>query len=281
MKRPAGFEVRRIMVALDGSTHANAALDAAVALALQLHADLEGVFVQDADLAKLAALPVGREIQFLTGEGRDFTVEALAAQNSEQESCAKRAMAAAAARARVSHAFRVVRGRVSAEVINAAGRADLLVVGVGSTLPGGRTRLGGTARAMAEHAPLPVMISKPGARRAGRPLVIYDGSADAEHALQAAMRTFSTGDRGIAVLIDADDGARLQTLRKHVADRLASLGLPGSIIDGADPAPDQLCRLAADADANLLVIPASSRAVAGARRQRVLEAIACPVLFVR
>ena len=276
-----GFAIRRIMVALDSSPHANSALEAAVALAQQLHAELEGIFVQDADLTKLAALPVGREIQFLTGEGRKFTTEELDAQNSEQELCAKRAMAAAAGRARVSHAFRVVRGRVNAEVINAAAGADLLIVGIGSTSPGGRTRLGGTARAMAEQAPLSVLISKPGARRIGRPLVIYDGSAGAERALEAAMRIFGTGENGIAVLIDSADGARSRKLRKHVAGKLDSLDIPRSIIHDTDPEPDRLCRLATDSGADMLVIPANSRAVSGVRRQRVLESIACPVLFVR
>ena len=276
-----GFEIRRIMVAHDGSAHANAALEAAVALAQRLHAELEGIFVQDTDLAKLAALPVGREIQFLTGKGRDFTNEEFDAQNSEQELCAKRAIAAAAGRARVSHVFRVVRGRVDAEVINAAGGADLLIVGIGSMSPGGYTRLGGTARAMAERAPLSVMISKPGVRQIGRPMVIYDGTAGAERALHAAVRIFGGGENGIAVLVDSENGARWQGLRKQVADKLDSLDVPGRYIHGADPEPDQLCRYAAEFGANMLVIPADSRAVSGARRQRILESIACPVLFVR
>ena len=97
----AEFGIRRIMVALDGSAHASGAPEAAAALAARLHAELEGVFVQDIDLARLAALPIGREIQFLTGRGRDFTADELDAHNVEQEACARRAIAAAAARARV------------------------------------------------------------------------------------------------------------------------------------------------------------------------------------
>ena len=83
------FGVRRILVALDGSVHASGALEAATALAARLHAELEGIFVQDVDLARLAALPIGREIQFLTGQGRDFTADELDAQNREQEARAR------------------------------------------------------------------------------------------------------------------------------------------------------------------------------------------------
>ena len=85
----AEFGIRRIMVALDGSAHASGAPEAAAALAARLHAELEGVFVQDIDLARLAALPIGREIQFLTGRGRDFTADELDAHNLEQEACAR------------------------------------------------------------------------------------------------------------------------------------------------------------------------------------------------
>jgi len=275
------FEVRRIMVALDGSMHASAALDAATALAAKLHAELEGVFVQDVNLARLAALPVGREIQFLTGRGRNFTTDELDAQNREQELCARRAIAAAAARARVTHAFRVARGQVDAEIISAAGKADLLVVGIGGSFLGGRARLGGTARAAAERAPRSVMISKPGGRTIGIPLVYYDGSDGAKRALEAALRMFRTGEERLVVLIDSPDLERAGALCKDIDDRLSRRRAKGRILHGTDPAPDQLCRFAAESGADVLVIAADSRVIAGAHRSRVLESIACPVLLVR
>ena len=277
----AEFGVRRIMVAIDGSIHASAALEAAAALAAQLHAELEGVFVQDVDLARLAALPVGREIQFLSGRGRNFTADELDSQNREQEACARRAIVAAAERACVTHAFRVARGQVDAEVISAAGEADLLVVGIGSRLLGGRTRLGGTARAAATRAPRSVMISKPGKGAIGTPLVCYDGSDGARRALGAAARIFGGGAEGLVVLIDSQDIDRAAALRKDVDDRLSRLGIGRRFLHSANPAPDQLCRFATESGAGVLVIAADSRVVAGEHRLRVLESIACPVLLVR
>ena len=273
------FGVRRILVALDGSAHASGALEAATALATRLHAELEGIFVQDVDLARLAALPIGREIQLLTGQGRDFTADELDAQNREQEARARRAIAAAAAQAHVAHSFRVARGQVNAEVISAAGRADLLIVGVGRASPGGRARLGGTARAAAEHAPRSVMISRPGTRSIGRPLVFYDGSSGAKRALRAALRIFGAGE--LAVLIDSEDADRAGALRKEVG---SGTGLPDArhrFLHGANLGSVELCRLATEAGADVLVIAADSRIIAGEHRQRVLESIACPVLLVR
>jgi len=275
------FGVRRILVALDGSAHAGGALEAAAALAARLHAELEGIFVQDVDLARLAALPIGREIQFLTGQSRDFTADELDAQNREQEARARQAIAAAAARAHVAHAFRVARGQVNAEVISAARGADLLIVGVGRASPGGRARLGGTARAVAEHAPRSVMISRPGTRTIGRPLVFYDGSDGAKRALRAALRVFGAGERGLVVLLDSEDAVRTGALRKEVG---SGTGLPDArhrFLHGADPGPVELCRLATEAGADVLVIAADSPIIAGEHRRRVLESSACPVLLVR
>src|SRR5690606_23011202 len=99
------FELRRIVIAIDSSIPAAAGLEAVAALAARLPAELEGVFVEDADLARLAELPVAREICFAGGVRRDFTADTLAAQYREQALVARRAIAAAAAKSRIAYAF--------------------------------------------------------------------------------------------------------------------------------------------------------------------------------
>jgi nucleotide-binding universal stress UspA family protein len=269
------------VVAIDSSAHASAALEAAATLAAELHAELEGIFVEDINLARLAELPVGREIRFLTGQARDFTAAALEAQNKEQEFSARRAFAAAATRARITHAFRVARGQVDVEVISAAGNADLLILGVGGKSPGGRDRLGNTARAAAERAPHSVLISKPGVRSIGSPLVCYDGSDGAKRALEAAVRLSGVRENGITVLIIAEDVDQAGSLRQEVNDRLESLPTRAKFLHSAHPAPDQMCRFAAESGADVLVIGADSDLIAGAEKLVILEQIACPVLLVR
>jgi len=276
-----GFEIRRIVVAIDSSAPAASALEAAAMLAAQLHAELEGLFVEDINLARLAQLPVGREIQFLTGQARDFTATALEAQNREQESSARRAIAAAAARARITYRFRVARGQVDVEVISAASNADLLILGIGGGAPGGRRRLGSTARAAAERAPHSVLISKPGMRQIGSPLVCYDGSDGAKRALEAAVRLSGVRERGIAVLIVAEDIDRAGMLRQEVNDRLDLLHMRPRFLHSAHPAPDQMCHFAAESGADILVIAADSLLIAGEDRLKMLEQVACPVLLVR
>ena len=56
--------IRRILVALDASHHSLAALDAAAELAASLEAELQGLFVEDANLLRLAGLPVARVVRY-------------------------------------------------------------------------------------------------------------------------------------------------------------------------------------------------------------------------
>ena len=277
----SGFDIRRIVVAIDNSSDAGTTLEAAAGLAARLHVELEGVYVQDINLVRLAGLPVGREIHFLTGKGHDFTVDALEAETRAQEFTARQAIAAAAARARVTYAFRIARGQVDVEVISAAGNGDLLILGTGSRSPGGRVRLGRTARAAAERAPRSVLISKPGTRPAGVPLVCYDGSEGSRRALEAGLRIFGIHERNLVVLILADAPPAAETLRRQVEDRLAPLSVRPRFLYGARPLANEVCRLAGESGAGVLVMAADCAALDGPHRQEVLESVACPVLLVR
>ena len=84
-----------------------------------------------------------------------------------------------------------------------------------------------------------------------------------------------------SVLIDSGDAGRADVLRRDIESGLAPSGVTLGFLSSANPAPDRLCRLAAQAGADVLVIAADSRIIAGERRLRVLESIACPVLLVR
>ena len=282
MSLPApGFDIRRIVVAMDASPDAAAALEEAAGLAARLHAELEGVYVQDINLVRLAGLPVGREVHFVTGKGRDFTADTLEDEIRAQEFAARRAVAAAAARARVAYAFRTARGRVDAEVISAAENGDLLILGTGNRSSWRGVRLSRTTRTVAARAARSVLISKPGTRAAGVPLVCYDGSGGSLRALEAGLRIFGLHERRLAVLILADDAADSRTLRRQVEDRLGPLGVAPGFLHGSRPLAHEVCRLAGDSGAGVLVMPADCPALDETRREEVLDSIACAVLIVR
>ena len=81
--------IRRIVFALDAASDSADSLEAAAELAERLHAELVGVFVEDANLLRLTALPFVREINLASGQWQSFDPEAV-----------ERDMRARAARAR-------------------------------------------------------------------------------------------------------------------------------------------------------------------------------------
>jgi nucleotide-binding universal stress UspA family protein len=275
------FRVRRIVVAADGSTHGRAALRAAAKLGARLHAEVEGVFVEDINLVYLAELPLGREVHPISGEARRLDRGTLEGQLRAQAAEARRELKAQADRVRVRSTFRVVRGRVETEVISAAGEGDLLVLGTFGRSIGPRRRAGSTALAAAERAPRSVLLLRPGATVTGKPLAAYDGTAGAALALEAAAR-LAGGDGGtVTVLIAADTPDRADELQSRAERFLETRGVKPRILRAPKLELDEMCRRTRDSGADVLVLAADSPVLADKAHARLLEQIGCPILLVR
>jgi nucleotide-binding universal stress UspA family protein len=277
----APFAIRRIVVAADNSAQGRAALTAAADLAARLHAEVEAVFVEDIDLVNLAALPVGREVQLISGSAAALDTHSLEIRLRADTSQARRALKSATQRARVSGSFRVVRGRVDTEIMLAANAGDLLVLGVYSRSVGPRLRPGTTALAAARAAPRSVLLLRPGARISGRVLVAYDGSPGAGKALDAAMRLGGETSDDLTVLITADTPSRAEELRAQVIERLPPGRKPPKFLDASRLDLDAMCRLSLGAGVEMLVLDALNPALADEAHGRLLEQCACPLLLVR
>jgi nucleotide-binding universal stress UspA family protein len=278
---PPGFTVRRIVVAVDSSAHATAALEAAVALAARMHADMEALFVEDIDLFNLAALPFGHEITLATGSPRTFDTAALEEQLRREVSRARRAVEEAARRAQVRSSFRVARGRIAAEVMAAAGTADLLIMGTAGQGVAFRFRPGRVALAAAENAPRSVLLLREGAVIRGRPLVAYDASPSAEKALDAAARLADATRASVRVLVAEPDQEKATALRERAAARLAAAGIRAEFSDAFELTLDTMCRTVQETDADVLVIAADNPRLEGEGRLRLLQRVTCPVLLIR
>lgn len=100
---------RRIVIALASGT-SDPELEAAVALARSLDAELLGLFVEDLDLLRFAALPFAHEIGTASATRRRLDSASLERELRAHAAEAARRLAGAAARERVPSAFRVARG---------------------------------------------------------------------------------------------------------------------------------------------------------------------------
>ncbi|MHA1112955.1 MAG: universal stress protein [Alphaproteobacteria bacterium] len=289
-RRRDDFAVRRILIALDSSPHSVAALDEAAGLAQRLHAELIGLFVEDINLINLADLPGTPGVSRLTAAREDpdarirHELRALATR-------ARIALEAASRRTGVPASFHVSRGRVAAELIRAADKADLLIMGWSGRSwadpfefrrMGARSaRLGGTARRVASESARSVLLLRRGTRMASPLMVAYDGSAGANRALAAAIRVGIRDHDPLAVLILADDAQGARKLTQRARGWLDRRGLAARFLFLEKATPGQLCAKLGEAGASLLVLNADSPLLAGPPGETLLDRISCPAMLVR
>ena len=236
----------RILVALDASRQGFAALEVAAALAEQLRAELHGLFIEDASLLKLAALPMSQEVCFSVCTPRPLDAAALRRRLRVKAEEAQRVLEERAGRAEVVHSFRVSQGGLIHETLAAREAADVFVVGhqsrsadvwgpsskapgyvepVAAYCPntvGGRRTLALAAR-VAQADGLPVMLLFPGAQSA----------EDEEFAEQC--RLWLEGQRIRVVTHDLVVAASSDLLRaaRRSSSRLMLLALDSELLDEA------------------------------------------------
>ncbi|MCR6632681.1 MAG: universal stress protein [Magnetospirillum sp.] len=253
--------IRRILVAVDASPLSLAAAEAACRLAGRLGAQLEALFVEDINVVRLVAHPFVHTIS-LAAARRQSADDTLIGKALElQMVAARRALEAAMAASGTHGAFTVRRGRVEAELLEAARSCDLVCLGwSGRADPGARPRLGSVARAVTEAAAGSVLLlQKPSA---GPVCLWWDG--DGKGLEMAAGLAVQDGGR-VDVLVPATDrieGTRrgvdaVEALqRRGVRAGLRAVGRPTTLL-AALPA-DAVLVLPADVGLTLDDLPCSA-----------------------
>jgi nucleotide-binding universal stress UspA family protein len=278
---PGTSGIRRILVALDASADSAAALEAAVALAARLEAELTGLFVEDIEVVHAAGLPFAREIRVFQHTPHSLDAAELEAQLRARARAIERTLARSAAEADVPFRFRRVRGRVDAEVLAATGEVDLVVLGRAGHSPLARRRLGSTARAMLARGSRPVLLLGRRTRLREPVFAVFDGSQAGARALAVATDLARSGKEPLHVIVAADDDERARDLER-TARRALGPQAQGAVVDrlvGADGA--RLPEMAWEAGAGVLVVPAAGPAVADETLLDALDAAGCPLLLVR
>lgn len=278
---PLDAPIRRILVGVDASVHSLAAIEEAARLAARMHADLVGVFVEDINLLHLAGLPFAREIAVTGTRDRQLDAPGMERQLRALAARARAAMAVSAERAHVRWSFRVVRGKVTDEILLASTEADLLTLGLSSHPDGRRTHLGSTAREAVSRGTRPVLLLRNGATVARPVVVMFDGTDTADRALSLAEALARADDRSLTVVVVAETKEQAGRRREAVAARLERSGTRLRLRALTEDGPRRLARLATAERAGLLVIGASSALVVAEEIQAFVDDLPCPVLLVR
>jgi len=195
----ADREARRIVVALDASPCGRAALAAATQWAARARAELQALFVEDADLWRLASLPMANEVPLSYAVPHPLGVTGLECAFRAHAEQVRRALADAADRLQLRWSFQVQRGDLVRTSRAVAGQAELLIVGMAETA--GTTSYERRASA-------------------GSILAIDEGSAAGDNVLQIAAELAGANLGDLVVLSPATENGAGASRRRQIAQCL-------------------------------------------------------------
>lgn len=273
--------IRRVVFALDSASDSPDSLEAAAELAERLHAELVGLFVEDANLLRSAALPFVREINLASGQWQSFDADSVESGMRARAARARQLVEAAARRRRISFSFRVARGEVGHEIAAAAEETDLIVLEGLTEILRGRVRMGSGARAAAHQTARTVMVLRRGALDARVFLVAYEDTAEADRALSIAAYLAGASRATVSVLVIAADSPKAEELTARAKKTLERLGVEGTVELLGEPSLIDLCGLARRIRHAVLVVGANGAFAKGAAADQLMDRITCPLVLVR
>jgi nucleotide-binding universal stress UspA family protein len=277
--------VKRILVALDGSQYATAALDYTLWLAERLHASvvalhvvdivsIEGSFLHDVSgsLGFEPYLDFSSKMRDVLQDRGRVILELC------ERRCAERQVACATA---------LPIGVVANEICDQARTTDLIVLGhrgVNERFSTGL--LGSTTESVARKAPRPVLVSPPAFTPIVRPLLAYDGSQRASAALHAAAEVTSALGLPLTVVHVERTGSDAEAVLAEARQYLEAYAVSVATRRLTGPPHQRIVDVVRDGQYDLLFVGAYGHSriiemVLGSTTEFVLRNTLCPVFLAR
>src|SRR5262245_23611350 len=144
MTESGALGFRRLLVALDAMRSSAGDWDAAMELAAMIGIELQGLFVEDADLLGLASLPIAHEVGRLSGQSRPLARDSLESVLHRRVERTASALVRAGRMRNVAVTHTIARGKLVRQALDRGEHGDVLFL-VG---PGARMRTRSRERAM-------------------------------------------------------------------------------------------------------------------------------------
>ncbi len=282
MSRLGERQLSRVLIALDPAAPAPATGAARVIseLVSDLHPELIGLFVEDANLRRLCGLSCVREVSIDTGVERGPSLELMESQLRVQRVRMERRLARTARMLRLPHHFRVARGEVWEELRIAVAETDLVLIGRPSGVAGARSWMGWRLHELVSMVPRTLAIVSE-TWRAGRSILAVcadDRSGQAALAMAARLARVEKIDLVVALprsRLVPDESSMLATLARNaplVNARWVRL---------EEISPERLAALARSADPRALVLGVTDLQAASKMVEAILSQLRCSIVTVR
>jgi nucleotide-binding universal stress UspA family protein len=275
---PDAEPIQRILLAIDGSPHSLAAMQAAVDLSAGLDAELIAVFVEDLNLLRMAQLPIASEVSHYTASIHRLKPERIRRQLKAQAAQARSALARQARVQGVVWEFLVLRGDISLELLAKAEAADLMILGKAGWSK--RRRIGSTARLVIREAPSFVLVLQHGSHWARPVLLVYDGSPLSQSGLKVAQVLAEQSGQPLSVMTVARKKSDAMDLEQDVVARLGVDAADVSFYRVLASRSEDLARLVRNMDC-LLILPANLPGMAGEPLIDFVDSLEGPVMVLR
>ncbi|XOZ33619.1 universal stress protein [Halomonadaceae bacterium KBTZ08] len=248
--------MERIWVLLDSSHQSRVALETAVDLAALLDIELQGLFIEDENLLKMAELPFTREVGATSAATRPLDSQTLERRLKREAQQLEQHLALQAQGRRLRWGFQVRRGSLPEAALSSVSPQDLVTMGkVGWSSSRGE-HLGRTARAMLGEAPCSVLFtSETAAFEADHPIVVwYEPPYGAQEALETGVRIARAERRPLKLLWATQETGPEAGERQEVEARALASGVALEVESWPRADASALAAFAARTRARALVI---------------------------
>jgi nucleotide-binding universal stress UspA family protein len=254
------LKTNRILVAFDTSARGRAALKTAVRLALNTSAELQGLFVEDEDLVRLASLPFACEVDFASAASRQLQSVSMERALRAAAEETQNVFSSALRQLNLQWTFRIVRGTVTQQSLAAAADVDLLVIG----------QQGRSPRIMAgEYLP----------KRSGRGkrvVAVFDGSPSAFRTLELANVLADAHAPALSVLVLAKNG---DAVGQQCMSWLQQRGIRADVDQVLNPSEDALIDGIKKWPPSMLLINRDSQFISDSQICRLVNEFDCPLIL--
>jgi len=274
----------RLLVGLDGSPGADAALEAALGLARRFKTTIVLAAITD---IRLLEAPLYETTGPLWTEGLPAAPIAVELRQAMEERAARILEIATARVAQAGLPSEQVHavGLADEELIRLTDRAEALVVGRRGELHGEPGTLGSVTVRIIKRCPKPVLVAGERPSACERPVVALDGGETSAHALELAARYAEALGIPLTVVHVSDDAAAGDALLAKAAAFLSEHGVATQTHCLAGDVTRSLTAFLAERGADLLIVGAHGGRrhswAFGSHAEKLLRAAAVPIIVHR
>lgn len=273
--------INRILVALDTSTANRHILQAAITLANRLNAQLNALFIEDADLLKAAELPFVREVTYGSSSGKTMNVAGMERSIASQTARLRKLVETIAQQNQIKIPFDVLRGNVAHELCNTPGRSDLLVIGKNTLTLGKSQKIGSITRLVLSSAGCNLAVLQYGCN-IERPVVVsFSGSEASQRALLLAIELAHEDHNQLIVILPAVDDVTYRQLCRMIQEKIVDQRLQVSLARLQENSAEQILSVIQQFHGRIFLVESDNTFLTQLQKQALVMQANIPVILLR